>query len=160
MINKIKFYNQNFITKGIIEVNNNLNLYRVPQSWKGINTVDLRDVLYNIAADKHEEYKKTSNTKMNFYDFIYMSCRIPEDTFKKAINGKYKITRNFLAKYSVGLKFCIDEANELFRGHSGELNLTNDFDYIVYHALSTNDDIDFFINEVFDFTGIKLEREK
>ena len=89
-----------------------------------------------------------------------MSCRIPEDTFKKAINGKYKYTRSFLAKYSVGLKLDMDQANKLFRCHSGELNLTNDFDYIIYHALKTKDDIDYFIQETFEYTGIKLEREK
>ena len=160
MINKTEFDNQKFIKKGIIEFNKDKSLYRAQQGWIPSNNIDLRDELYNTAADKHEEFKKTSNTKTNFYDFIYMSCRIPEDTFKKAINGKYKYTRSFLSKYSVGLKLDIDQANKLFRCHSGELNLTNDFDYIIYHALKTKDDIDYFIQETFEYTGIKLEREK
>lgn len=95
MINKIEFDNQNFITKGIIEINKDSNLFRLPQRWKGINTIDFRDTLYNIAADNREKFKKMINTKINFYDFVYMSCRIPEDIFIKAINGKYKLTRNF-----------------------------------------------------------------
>lgn len=48
-----------------------------------------------IAADKHLKYKELSDKRINFYDIIYMFCRIPEDTFKKAINGKYNVDESF-----------------------------------------------------------------
>ena len=76
------------------------------------------------------------------------------------ITGKYNITRNFLAKFVVGLKLGIEEANELFYLESGKLNLTNSFDYIIYHALEDKDLIDFFIEEVEKYTKIKLDFDK
>ena len=70
------------------------------------------------------------------------------------------LTRNFLAKFTVGLKLDIEESNELFRKHSGELNLTNDFDYIVYHALKSKDNIEFFLDEVYEYLGINLDVDR
>ncbi|MGD9678327.1 MAG: hypothetical protein AB7V16_08290 [Vulcanibacillus sp.] len=165
MINKENFENQIFKTKGIIEFPENKYLNRVPQEWRpsqntSINSLQLRNELYNVASEKWYNYKETSKRNISFYDFIDLNCRIPEDTFKKAMNKKYNITRNFLSKFSVGLKLSFEESNGLFKLHSGELNLTNDFDFVVYHALKTSDEIDYFIEETEKYTGVKLYNDK
>ena len=40
----------------------------------------------------------------------------------------------------------------------GALNLTNDFDYITYHALKDGDDIDSFIEEVYRYMKVDLSQ--
>ena len=162
MINKTEFQKQTFKTQGILNQSMENGLNRVPNGWvpNNANSSELREKIRDIMYEKAERYRDTNKEKISDYNFIEISCRIPNDSIKKAINGKYKITRNFLAKFTVGLKLEIEEANTLFREFSGELNLTNDFDYIVYNALKTKDDIDFLINEVEEYTGINLDRDR
>lgn len=162
MINKVEFEKLKFNTHGIIEENKIKQLNRVPESWRPINenNTELREAIRNIMWEKSDEYRNKNNIKISDYDFIETYCRIPGDTIKKAINGRYKITRRFLAKFTIGLKLDIESANFLFTKHSGELNLTNDFDYIVYHALKSKDSIDAFIDEVEIYLKINLERDK
>jgi len=166
MIDKKEFQKQIFETHGILEKADEYCAYKVPLAWvrqnafKGSETSALlRKKIQEITWEKADEYKSTNNKKITDNNFIERFCHIPCDTYKKAISGDYTLTRNFLAKFTVGLKLEIEQANELFRMHSGELNLTNDFDYIVYHALKTKDDIDFFIDEVYKYTGITLDRD-
>lgn len=162
MINKSQFDKQVFKSHGILNVNYKNQFNRVPSGWVPNNSIsaDLREKIRDIVWKKSDEYRAENNASISDYDVIELCCRIPNDTMKKAINGKYKLTRNFLAKFSVGLKLEIELANALFRKHSGELNLTNDFDFIVYNALKTKDDIDFFINELKEYTGINLDHER
>lgn len=163
MINKVEFQNMKFLSHGIIEENPKKELNRVPHSWRPINSNDLelRENIRDIMWAKAEEYRtENDDNGISDYNIIEKCCRIPNDTMKKALNGRYKLTRNFLAKFTVGLKLDIEEANELFRKHSGELNLTNDFDYIVYHALKSKDNIDFFLDEVYEYLGINLDVDR
>lgn len=162
MIDKNKFYNQVFSSFGIIEKVPTNKIGRVPNEWKPIQSTDaeLREDIRKLMWDKTDEYRKSIGKEMGDYNIIDILCRIPPDTMKKALNGRYKITRNFLAKFTVGLKLDIEMANKIFQDHSGELNLTNDFDYIVYHALNTKDDIDDFIQEMEDLIGINLDRSR
>jgi len=162
MINKDEFKKIKFLSHGIIEKNYGREFYRVPGQWIPINNngPELREKIRNIMWEKADEYRSKYNVKMSDYSIIEKCCRIPQDTMKKALNGRYRITRNFLAKFTVGLKLDIEEANSLFKKHSGELNLTNDFDFIVYHALRTKDDIDYFINEVYEYLGINLDVDR
>lgn len=163
MINKVEFQNMKFLSHGIIEESPKKELNRVPHSWRPINSNDpeLRENIRDIMWAKAEEYRiKNDDNNISDYNIIEKCCRIPNDTMKKALNGRYKLTRNFLAKFTIGLKLDIEEANELFRKHSGELNLTNDFDYIVYHALKSKDNIDFFLDEVYEYLGINLDVDR
>lgn len=162
MIDKTQFEKQIFETHGSLGKGCEKELKRVPAGWKPSNSEssDLREKIRDIVWEKADEYRSINNVKIADYDVIERCCSIPNDSIKKAINGKYKITRNFLAKFTVGLKLEMEVANSLFRDHSGELNLTNDFDYIVYHALETKDDIDFFIDELNKYTGLNLDRDK
>ena len=66
------------------------------------------------------------------------------------------MSRKILAKFCVGLKLSLEEADELFELHSGKLNLTNDFDCVVYYALKTKDNIDDFIAEMKEKVGVDL----
>lgn len=162
MINKKEFRNQTFKTHGVLTYSSEKGLNRVPNGWVCNNSIssDLREKIREIMWQKADEYRIVNKVKISDSDFIELSCQIPKDTIKKAINGNYKITRNFLGKFTVGLKLEMEVANSLFRECSGELNLTNDFDYIVYNALKTKDDIDFFMNELKEYTGINLDRER
>lgn len=161
MIDINEFKKQVFSTYGILEKESSKGIGRVPIGWKPENdNDDLRLKIREIMWKKVDEYKENTNKNYKDYTIIDVCCRIPEDTMKKALNGRYKITRNFLAKFTVGFKLDIEEANLLFRIHSGGLNLTNDFDYIVFHALETKDDIDDFIEEVNSLIGLNLDKTK
>ena len=162
MIDKDIFEKQNFLSHGVVEQIDNIGIGRVPGDWKPSNSIDaeFREKIRDIMWEKADEYRAKTGEKIGDYYFIEKYCRIPEDTMKKAINGKYRITRNFIAKFTVGLKLDIEAANSIFKDHSGELNLTNDFDYIVYHALKTKDQIDDFIIELNDLIGINLDQTR
>jgi hypothetical protein len=84
------------------------------------------------------------------------ACSIPTDTVKKLITGKTRVTRPQLAKLCVGLKLSFADANELFRMQGGCLNLSNDFDYIIYHALEDGDEINSFIDDVREYTDVRI----
>ena len=162
MISKTEFQKIKFLTHGIKEENYERELNRVPDGWRPTNSNDaeLRENIRNIMWEKADKYRVTNNVEMTDYNIIEKCCRIPSDTIKKAINGRYKMTRNFLAKFTIGLKLDMEEANALFGEHSGELNLTNDFDYIVYHAIKSKDNIDVFLDEVYEYLGINLDVDR
>ena len=163
MINRITFENQKFETHGIIEPIELSGAKRVPEGWKPTadpENVEVRELIRNISWEKSDEYCLVNDLKMSSYDFVEKFCSIPTDTLKKTISGKCRLTRTFLAKYTVGLKLELNEANELFRMHSGTLNPTNPFDFIVYNALITKDDIDFFLDEVLQYLNINLDKDR
>lgn len=161
MINIIEFKKHVFISNGIIESKPTKGIGRVPVGWEpNSNDTELRQKIRDIMLKETKEYLIRTKKDFNNYTIIEICCRIPTDTMKKALNGRYSITRNFLSKFTVGLKLDLETANSLFRIHSGELNLTNDFDYIVFHALKTKDDIDDFIEELELLIGINLDKTK
>lgn len=157
MIRESEFRKVKFTSHGIREPDRSLT--RVPEGWSRTN-VDIRMQLRDIMLEKTDLYRKQRKVKTSDYNIIELCCRIPNDTMKKALNGKYNITRNFLAKFTVGLQLELDQANDLFRQHSGNLDLTNDFDFIVYHALLSKDGIDDFIEEVHEHLGISLDKDR
>lgn len=161
MIEKNKFLKEKFLSHGVVENKSEKAFNRVEDGWRPKNNLaELRLLIRELVWEKSDEYRSRTNSKISDYAVIEMCCRIPQDTIKKAINGRYNASRNFLAKFCVGLKLGIEKSNELFRIHSGELSLTNDFDYIIYHALKTKDDIDYFIEEVHEYIGINLDRDR
>lgn len=162
IIDKKEFEKQIFTSTGIIKPLPNQGVGKVPIAWQPGNdkTAELREKIRDIMFEKVDEYRIRTNKQFGDYTIIEECCRIPTDTMKKALNGRYKITRNFLAKFTVGLKLNLELANSLFGMHSGELNGTNDFDYIVFHALTTKDQIDDFIEEVEELLGINLDKTK
>lgn len=160
MLTRDEFERQSFGSHGIVEFAEEKGLYKVPKDWEPIdNNAVLREQIKRFMWDKSETYRFENKVKSGDYIIIENLCSIPTDTMKKALNGKYKITRNFLAKFVVGLKLNMEEANELFELHSWRLSERNSFDFIVIHALNTKDSIYDFMEEVYEFLEIKLDRE-
>jgi len=164
VIDKTLFKTQKFLTYDIVKTSSqigNLGIYRVSniKDLPANNPIQLRNEIRDIVWEKADVYRLRNSVKFSDLDIVEICCRIPIDTTKKAINGKYKMTRNFLAKFTVGLQLSLEEANNLFRLEGGKLNLTNAFDYIVYHALRDHDDIHSFIQEVYDLLNIHLDRD-
>lgn len=154
---KIKFETYGFLPE---KVNNSATMAPEGVPIPIHDTEVLRKKILEIVWAKTDEYMLSNNTKISYYDFIERTCRIPSETLKKALNGKYNITRNFLAKFTIGLKLDIEVANELFYNHGGYLSTSNNCDFLIYHSLRTKDDIDDFI-EVFEkATGICLDRDR
>lgn len=160
MISKEHFAKQKFIRQATVEEERMI--YRVPNQGKDVPQPDslLREKIRDIVYHEIDNYEAKNHVRVSIDNFITEQCDIPYDTFKKYIgnNMKYKISRNFIAKIAVGLKLELLVANELFRMHSGELNLTNSFDYITYYALETKDDIAYFKKELRDYAGIDLDK--
>lgn len=159
MIKEADFQKMTFKTHGVVEPESPKPAMKVPQGWSPTHT-DIRSQLSDLVLEKTDEYREKHKVKMSNYNVIEHCCRIPTDTMKKALNGKYRITRNFLAKFTVGLQIDLAQANEIFRKHSGQLDLTNDFDFIVYHALLSKDGVDDFMEEVDRYLGINLDKDK
>lgn len=108
----------------------------------------LRNAIVNQVYKVKQMRQSPSITQL-----ITIDCDIPYPTYKQYISGKGNPSRPFIAKLSVGLGLSIEEANELFRLHSGELNLTNNVDYITYHALRTQDSLEDYLEELKRYTG-------
>lgn len=162
MINVDQFINQKFSSHGIVESFTDGKIFRIPAdaSFPANDHLVVRKLIRDLIWTKADAYRQALPGRISDYGVVEKCCRIPTDTVKKTINGTCNITRRFLAKFCVGLKFEISEANELFRLYSGELNLSNDFDFIVYHALDSKDEIDFFIQEVDHYLHINLDRDR
>lgn len=162
MMNLDEYKKIKFETYGFLPENPKNSAVKVPDGVP-IPTHDsetLRKKILEIIWAKTDEYMEKNNTKISYYDFIERNCRIPSETLKKALNGKYNITRKFLYKFTVGLKLDIEAANELFYNHSGYLSTSNNCDFIIYHAFRTKDNIDEFIEEFENITGICLDKDK
>lgn len=162
MIDKSVFELQKFESFGICQLVYITCAMRIIDGWKPTGESDLaelREKIRDIVWEKADNYRAVEKEKISDYNFVLKFCSIPNDTYKKTINGKCKLSRNFIAKLSVGLKLELHEANALFGPQSGELNLTNNFDYIVFHALQDKDEIDIFIEDVYKHLGINLNKE-
>lgn len=97
-----------------------------------------------------DNYAKLHNIKPK-YAGIEEICQISETSLKKSCAGTQKITRQFLYKFTVGLKMSIEAANEFFALCGGVLRDDDLEDFICMKALIDGDDILFFINQFNDF---------
>ena len=97
-----------------------------------------------------DEYARLHNIKPK-YAGIEELCQISETSLKKSCAGTQKITRQFLYKFTVGLKMSVDAANDLFALCGGALRDDDLEDYICLKALIDGDDILFFINQFNEF---------
>lgn len=95
------------------------------------------------------------------YDKLERCCWISEASMRKYLRGNRKdngrnITREAVAKISVGIPLSLEESNELFclQGHSLEPQ-NGLLDAIVIDALQCNDGIDIFLATCAEF-GIKM----
>lgn len=93
---------------------------------------------------------------MPAYERLEEQCQISVSTMKNTINGKIKPTRNFLYKFTVGLKMTLESANELFVLCGGPLSQECKADYICIKALG-KDDIYHFIDQFQEYTKMKIE---
>jgi predicted methyltransferase len=155
-VNKDKIEGIEFMSYGIIEPTRKKSSYRVSPGemvrWDG-NSIELRKMISDLF------FKYAKNTKKT-YDCTTEKCQIPEDTMRKILNGRCAISRHFLAKFTIGLKIDKEKADKLFELHSGELNPTNRFDYIVMCALRDGDEFDDFYEDVKKYCEIDLIRER
>lgn len=119
---------------------------------------DLRYMLMNLIKDyqKKQGYKGNNKALEKFAE----ECRTSETTLKKCMNGSQNISRKLLYKLSVGLKMSLEEANQYFSLCGGILRNSDPVDFICMNAIRDKDNIDLFIEQVFEFTGVKLENKK
>lgn len=83
------------------------------------------------------------------YKNVYVKMNLNPDTLKKTLGLSQNrgIKREMLAKFVIGLKLTLDQANELFELHSYALNpTTTRLDAVVVHCIVNRYDI----NEFFD----------
>ena len=113
----------------------------------------LRSAISNLVHEVKNQRPGTTITEL-----ITNDCNIPSATYKQYISGIGLPTRPFVGKLAVGLKLTVDEANKLFRLHSGELNLTNDVDYVTYHALVDQDSIFDYEHDLEHFVEFKRKK--
>ncbi|MGH4139459.1 hypothetical protein [Clostridium sp.] len=155
-VSKDKIETAEFVSYGIIEPIKKIKSYRVLPgdmgAWDG-NGLELRKMLSNLFFEYSKQSERT-------YDCTTFKCGIPEDTMRKILNGRCAITRNFLSKFTVGLKIDIEIADKLFELFSGGLNPKNKFDYIVICALRDKDDFSVFYEDVKKYCDINLLKER
>ena len=102
--------------------------------------------LYNAIA----EYARLHNIKPKYAGMEEL-CQISETSLKKSCAGTQKITRQFLYKFTVGLKMSVEAANDFFALCGGVLREDDLEDFICMKALTDGDDILFFINQFNEF---------
>ena len=115
---------------------------------------DLRYMLMKLIKDYQQNRGYKSNTKA--LKMFAEECRTSETTLKKCMNGSQTISRKLLYKLSVGLKMSLEEANQYFSLCGGTLRDSDPIDYICINAIRDKDDIDLFIEQVLQYTGVKL----
>lgn len=119
--------------------------------------MDNENILKDMIARKKLMYQKEHNlTSLAAYEELEDKCQINMDTMKKTINGRIRVTRNFIYKFTVGLHMALEEANEYFELNGGELRESCLADYICIHALLDQDDISVFISEFEKHTNSKI----
>ena len=156
MIDRDKFLTIKFKSKGLVEASLQA-ACRVPKGFQGNQDQQmLRFRIGNIVQEYKARYQEKYPGRCSQYALVEDACSIPTDTVKKLITGKTRVTRPQLAKFCVGLKLSIADADELFRMQGGCLNLSNDFDYIIYHALEDGDEINSFIDDVREYTDVRI----
>ena len=158
MVDETEFRNRHFETRGIIEP-----IARVADGYKPQQ--DQRELAHSmrltLEAVLLSQKEKTGKAK-SIQNMVAgesekePGCDIPYNTYKKYMGLKRKITRPALAKFAVGLGLSLNDANELFRLQGGELNETNDFDYITIHALTDKDNVLDFQEEVEKYTTVNI----
>ena len=160
MVDETEYRNRHFETRGIIEL-----MARVAADYKPLQ--DQRELVHSmrrfLEAALHSQKEKTGKAKSIQRMIAGESekepgCDIPYNTYRKYMGLKRAVTRPALAKFAVGLGLSLDDANALFRLQYGELNETNDFDYITIHALMDKDNIMDFQDEVERYTTVNIRR--
>ncbi|MDR2180304.1 MAG: hypothetical protein LBP21_08340 [Synergistaceae bacterium] len=154
MVNEGEFRNRHFETRGILEF-----LTRVAAGYKWQQ--DRRELVHSMSRmlevvlqARRERGEKSPSIERTVAD----QCDIPYNTYKKYMGLKRPVTRVAIAKFAVGLHLSLDDANRLFRLQGGELNETNDFDYITLHALRDKDNVQDFLEEVEKYTAVNTHR--
>ncbi|WP_033169250.1 helix-turn-helix domain-containing protein [Selenomonas sp. ND2010] len=156
MINRDEFRSIEFESHGIIDMPQQ-SACRVPKGFQPMqNQKELAFKIGNIVQEYKAKYQEEHPGRCSQYALVEKACDIPIDTIKRLITGRTRVTRTQLAKLCVGLKLPIENADRLFFMQGGLLNLSNDFDYIVYHALADGDDIYSFIGEVREYTKVRI----
>ena len=156
MINRDKFQSITFESHGIIDMSHK-SVCRVPKGFQpSQNQKDLAFRIGNIVQEYKAKYQEEHPGRCSQYTLVEKTCDIPTDTIKRLITGRTRVTRTQLAKFCVGLKLPIEDADGLFLMQGGNLNLSNDFDYVVYHALEDGDDVYSFIDDVRRYTDVRI----
>ncbi len=156
MVNQDEFQSIAFASHGIIDMGQN-SACRVPKGFQpSQNQKTLAFKIGNIVQEYKAKYQEEHPGRCSQYALVEKACGIPTDTIKRLITGRTRVTRTQLAKFCVGLKLSIENADGLFLMQGGSLNLSNDFDYIVYHALEDGDDVHSFIDEVRKYTEVRI----
>lgn len=118
-----------------------------------------RELAKKIGARKIKYTKEHGYSTEKANDQLEEDCLIPADTMRKTILGTTKCTRNFLYKFTVGMRMTVDEAKEFFSLCDGPLYERCMADYICKKALEDGDDIHVFVEDFEKNTGIKLVKK-
>ncbi len=144
-------------------INNNGATYRVPIEVKGTVGPDVESLKLEMSKIIHrykDKYVAIHKTGCDQYDIVSNACDIPVSSIKHMLSGRQRITRHQLGKFCVGLKLCIEEAQQLFRWQGRSLSVGEDaFDTVVYYALKDEDDIWDFIDEAAEIAKVNLHKE-
>jgi len=160
MVNESEFRNRHFETRGVIEPIARVAADYKPHQDQRELVHSMRRMLESVLQSQKEEAGKVKSIQriMTGESEKEPGCDIPYNTYKKYMGLKRTVTRLALAKFAVGLSLSLDDANELFRLQGGELNETNDFDYITIHALMDKDNVMDFQEEVEKYTTVNVRR--
>lgn len=103
------------------------------------------DVQKKIADICFKYAKNTNNMPLH----IGMKCNLSESIVRQVLNGKKKITMEFLGRLCVGLKLSVEESKELFEVYGIPLNFDRSyFDAITICAIRDKDDIEDYEDEL------------
>lgn len=97
-------------------------------------------------------YKNMSST----YEALEYLCFIAPATMKKVLLRSHNVSREFLYKFTVGLRMGITEANKYFALCGGVLSEDNDYDYVVRNALRDSDTVESLLAEFVEYFARKL----
>ena len=160
MVDETEFRNRHFETKGVIESMARVAIDYEPQQDQRELVHSMRRILEAILLSQKEKTGKAKSIQRMIAGESEKEpgCDIPYNTYKKYMGLKRTVTRYALAKFAVGLGLSLSDANELFRLQDGELNESNDFDYITIHALMDKDNVLDFQEEVERYTTVNIRR--
>ncbi len=114
MINREEFQSITFESHGIID-RQQQSAYRVPKGFQpSQNQKDLAFRIGNIVQEYKVKHQMKHPGRCSQYALVEKACDIPTDTIKRLITGRTRVTRTQLAKFCVGLKLPIQEADGLF----------------------------------------------
>jgi len=139
-INKLEFDTVEFVPQR--------EMYSVTEDQRKIFEAKNKTLSKKLVDFRKDFYTVNGMTTEEANDWIIEHCHISYETLRKTLVNSLSPTRNFLYKFSVGMKLPLDKANELFDLCGGSLSEKCFADFICINALQDGDSIESFIKEM------------